>query len=107
LQGESQKNVRYRLAREAIVPRFDFDEMAKRSLGPHWLRLNFEERRIFVGVLTRFQERIYIANISAYQGVRFPYADERVSDDFAEVVRKVISPGRKGLTVRYMLRLIV
>src|SRR5688572_25061224 len=38
LKSESQKkNLRAQLA-EVIYPRFDFAEMAKRSLGPHWGR---------------------------------------------------------------------
>ena len=37
ISAAQKKNLRARLA-EVIYPRFDFAEMAKRSLGPHWAR---------------------------------------------------------------------
>ncbi len=42
-----KKDLRAQLA-EVISPRFDFPEMAKRSLGPHWGRRTPEEQREFV-----------------------------------------------------------
>ena len=38
-----KSDLRSQLA-EAIYPRFDFAEMAKRSLGPHWARRTAEEQ---------------------------------------------------------------
>jgi phospholipid transport system substrate-binding protein len=50
LKPEAQKeDLRARLA-EVIYPRFDFTEMAKRSLGPHWGRRTAEEQREFVKI---------------------------------------------------------
>jgi hypothetical protein len=41
---------------EVIYPRFDFAEMAKRSLGPHWARRTIEEQQEFVKILPRYWE---------------------------------------------------
>ena len=106
LQEDSQKDLRYRLAREVIMPRFDFNEIAKRSLGSHWRRLNTEERSRFVRVFTRFLEQTYVAKITSFNGERFLYAGERVDRDFAEVVSNVISSDGKRVTVGYKLRLV-
>ncbi len=56
LKGDGKKNLRHQLAREAILPRFDFNEMAKRSLGSHWRRLTAEKQQKFVSVFSQFLE---------------------------------------------------
>jgi ABC-type transporter MlaC component len=60
-----KKNLRAQLA-EVIYPRFDFAEMAKRSLGPHWARRTPEEQREFVKVFAALMGRSYADNIESY-----------------------------------------
>jgi hypothetical protein len=50
---------------EVIYPRFDFQEMAKRSLGPHWARRTAEEQREFVGIFAALMGRAYADNIES------------------------------------------
>ncbi|MGH7768324.1 MAG: ABC transporter substrate-binding protein, partial [Candidatus Binatia bacterium] len=45
LKTAAQKENRRTQLAQVINPRFDFAEMAKRSLGPHWGRRTSEERR--------------------------------------------------------------
>jgi len=47
LQGKAKKEEQQNLLRETIFPRFDFKEMAKRSLGTHWHRQTTEKQREF------------------------------------------------------------
>lgn len=65
---------------EVIYPRFDFTEMAKRSLGPHWARRTPEERREFVGIFTALMGRAYANNIEYYTSHNVLYARERGSE---------------------------
>ena len=48
LQGQGKKQERRKRLREAIFVRFDFQEMAQRSLGAHWQRRTPEEQTEFI-----------------------------------------------------------
>src|ERR1700740_1161325 len=50
LLSKDKKKERIERVREAIEPIFDFEEMAKRSLGPHWRRRTPTEQQEFVKV---------------------------------------------------------
>src|SRR3989338_11330333 len=51
------------LVREALAARFDFKEMAKRSLGNHWQSLVARQQE-FVSLFTNFIERVYVGKRS-------------------------------------------
>ena len=106
LQGESQKNERHQLAREAILPRFDFNEMAKRSLGHYWRGLSEEKRHAFVDVYTNFIARTYLARIDEFSGEKFFYTGEHIDHGYAEVTSKVLASNGKDFTIRYKLHLV-
>jgi len=61
---------------QAISPRFDFTEMAKRCLGSHWGNRTAEEQREFVKILAGFLGRSYVGNI---QPIRIKESFIRVS----------------------------
>jgi phospholipid transport system substrate-binding protein len=50
LQGESKKQERRKRLREAIFVRFDFQQMARRSLGAQWQRRTPEEQAEFIKI---------------------------------------------------------
>ena len=106
LRGDAKKSLRYQLAGEAILPRFDFNEMAKRSLGSYWRRLTPEEQQKFVSVFSQFLEKIYITRIDAFNGEKFIYTGEQVDQDYARVDSKVRTPIGKEYSIRYKLHLV-
>jgi len=106
LKGDAKKSLRHQLAREAILPRFDFNEMAKRSLGSHWRRLTAEEQLKFVSVFSQFLEKIYITRIDAFNEEKFIYTGEQVDQDYARVDSKVRIPTGKEYSIRYKLHLV-
>jgi phospholipid transport system substrate-binding protein len=80
--------------RKIVYPLFDFDEMARRSLGPHWRRLNPNQQKEFVAVFTDLLENTYAKNIDLYDGQKVAYTGETIDQDFAEVHTKLL--GKKG-----------
>jgi phospholipid transport system substrate-binding protein len=56
LKPEARKNERDAQWRQVIEPRFDFEEMAKRSLGSHWQARSRRERGEFVTLFTNLLE---------------------------------------------------
>jgi phospholipid transport system substrate-binding protein len=49
--------------REIITPKFDFQEMSKRSLGAHWPEITPEQQKDFVSVFSDLLARTYLARI--------------------------------------------
>src|SRR5512142_558957 len=75
---------------EVIRPRFDFGEMAKRSLGPHWQRRSPEEQKQFTELFTSLLEDTYIDKVASYNGEKVRYVKENQDDGNGEVDTKII-----------------
>ena len=75
-----------------IGQRFDYEEMAKRTLSAKWKKLNAEQRNEFVELFQQFLTHSYVGNVDGYSGEQVEYLKERLKGDFAEVQTKVVSP---------------
>jgi phospholipid transport system substrate-binding protein len=102
-KGEANKEARRKLLREAIFPRFDFQEMAKRALGAEWGRRTQAEQKEFVTVFTAFMEKASIQNIESYDNERFIYTVEKTSDSQAVVEGKILNAQGEETKIFYML----
>jgi phospholipid transport system substrate-binding protein len=91
--------------RQAVLQRFGFEEMAQRSMGPHWRTLTPQQRQEFVELFTDLLERSYMARIESYQagpqGVRYPKED--IDGDRAVVHTEIISTRDLPIMVDYNL----
>ena len=63
LKGDKQVAHRRLAISRVASEMFDFDEMAKRSLGPHWAQRTPPERVEFVRLFTDLVERTYIPKV--------------------------------------------
>ena len=102
-EGEAKRQERRRLLRETIFPRFDFQEMAKRSLGPEWNRRTPAEQKEFVRLFTDFLEKTYIRRIESYTDERFIYTGENIDEPYAEVDSKLETSKGEEIKVNYLL----
>jgi phospholipid transport system substrate-binding protein len=103
LQGEGKKQERRKRLREAIFVRFDFQEMAQRSLGAHWQRRTPEEQREFIKVFSDLLEQTYVDKIESYNNEKFIYANERIDGSYAEVGSKMRTSKGEEFTINYKL----
>ncbi len=78
--------------KQIILPRFDFAEMARRSLGDRWNTLAGKEAE-FVAAFIQFAEGSYLNTIGSYRGEQIVYGRERIDSDFAEVDTQVLGRG--------------
>ena len=85
---------------------FDYNEMAKRSLGTHWNSRTPEERREFVALFSDLLDRAYFSKIELYQGEKVRYGAETVDGDQATVKTMIISPGGSEIPVDYRMHLL-
>ena len=66
LQAPARAEERRRLIRQAVLERFGFKEMARRSLGRHWRKISGAQRQEFVDLFSDLLERSYINKIESY-----------------------------------------
>ncbi len=100
LQSEAKR----KQLREAVYPKFDFAEMARRSLGSHWQRRSPEEQRDFVKVFTELIENSYMSTLESYEGEKVVIGGEKQDKEFAEVDTKIITKKGEEFSVNYRLR---
>ena len=101
--ADRQKERREQL-RQIIGSRFDFGEMAKRSLGSNWQKANNEDQRQFVELFTELLEKSYVDQIESYNGEKIVYGRENVSQDQADVDTKIVTKKGEEIAVIYKLR---
>lgn len=103
LKAADKKNERRGQLRQVISARFDFNEMAKRSLGQHWQRRSAEEQRQFVQLFSDLLERSYADQIESFNGEKIVYSRENQDRDHAEVDTRVITSKGEEFAVNYKL----
>ena len=104
LDDKRQKTETIDRLREIVYPLFDFEEMAKRSLGSHWRQLNPQQQKEFVALFTDLLEKTYADRIDLYDGQKVAYVGEAVDKDYAEVNTKIISKKGETYSANYKLR---
>jgi phospholipid transport system substrate-binding protein len=103
LAAKDKKEERRDLLRKEIAPVFDFAEMAKRSLGPHWRGRTPEERNRFVALFQKVLENSYLGKIESYHGEKIRYVKETVDGPYAEVKTLVITGKEQEIPVDYRM----
>jgi phospholipid transport system substrate-binding protein len=99
----SQGEARRQKVKRIVDPYFDYQEMAKRSLGPAWGKLSAGQRQEFVALFSQLLEASYSDKIEKYaQRVKIDYTGEILSGDNAEV-RTVIVKANDRIPLNYRL----
>ena len=93
---------RKELLRGVLMPRFDFPEMAKRSLGKHWNR-EPERQQEFVAVFAEFLGNNYAGKILSFKDEKILFSREWTEKETAEVDTKVVPSNGDTLSVNYRL----
>jgi phospholipid transport system substrate-binding protein len=101
--AEAQKNDLQGRSAEVVYPRFDFTEMAKRSLGSHWGGRTAAEQREFVKVFAGLLGRTYADRIESYTNQNILYTREVEDKNYAEVDTKIVTDKHEELSINYKL----
>lgn len=86
-----------------ISSRFDFDEMAKVSLGTEWYRRTPQEQTEFVELFADFFEKAVVSRIEPDSN-KITYPDDRVDESYAKVGSTLQTPRGEEIKIDYMLR---
>jgi len=99
----SQGKERRQKVKRIVDPYFDYQEMAKRSLGPTWGKLSASQRQEFVQLFAQLLEASYSDKIEKYaQRVKIDYTGEILDGDYAEV-RTVVVRANDRIPLNYRL----
>ena len=103
LASQAAREERRSRLRQVIYRRFDFAEMARRSLGPTWRRISPAEQEEFVRLFTELLEESYVNNIESYHGEKILYGREIQEQEYAEVNTKLVTKRGEEIAVNYKL----
>ena len=99
----SRAEARRQKVKRIVDPHFDYQEMAKRSLGPTWGKLNAGQRQEFVQLFAQLLEASYSDKIEKYaQRVKIDYTGEILDGEYAEV-RTVVVRANDRIPLNYRL----
>ena len=104
LKDPSKAKERRKLIRSAVDERFDWDEMARRSLATHWAKRTAEERKEFVRLFADLLERTYMKKVEDYSGEKVLYGEETKDGDHARVKIRIVTKKNKDIPVEYRLK---
>ena len=93
MAGDTRVHERREKLREVIKPRFDFAEMAKRSLGAQWKDCSSSEQEEFVSVFSKLLAKTYLSRIETVKPGMVRVESERVDANKAMVRTIVTSKG--------------
>jgi phospholipid transport system substrate-binding protein len=101
LKSSAPKSQRRQSVKQTVDRRFDYEEMAKRTL-PNWNRLSHSQRREFVNLFSELLESSYSDKLMKYSGEKVDYVGERVDGDRAEV-RTLLVRRNDRIPINYRL----
>jgi phospholipid transport system substrate-binding protein len=94
---------RRQMVKRIVDPHFDYQEMAKRSLGPTWGKLSAGQRQEFVALFAQLLEASYSDKIEKYaQRVKIDYTGEIQDGEYVEV-RTVVRKANDRIPLNYRL----
>jgi phospholipid transport system substrate-binding protein len=104
-QYPENTQVRREKIRAAVNEYFDFDEIAKRALGPRWKKQPPEKQQEFTQCFSQLLFNIYIRRVEKYTNEKITYNQKQREGDYA-VIEALVGGGQSGtIPVVYYLRL--
>lgn len=103
LKPQSKTKERRAAVRKAVLERFDFGEMARRSLATHWRDLTPQQQQEFANLFTDLLERSYVDKIENFSDEKIVYLAEQVDQDVATVKSKIVTKKNQEIPIDYKL----
>ena len=91
--GDDKKLARRGKLREIINPKFDFDEMSRRSLGANWNTITPAEQADFTTVFSELLARTYLSKIETVKTGMVKVESDNIESSKAVVKTVVLSKG--------------
>jgi phospholipid transport system substrate-binding protein len=93
---------RKEILRVTLMPRFDWFEMARQTLGKHWSVAAGREKE-FVGVFAEFLGNSYVGSIGSHKDEKIIFVQESIESNRAQVKTKIVPDKGEPTSVNYRL----
>jgi phospholipid transport system substrate-binding protein len=93
-RGDGRVTPRRQAVRRVTDELIDWNEMGRRTLGPHWQTLPEGDRTSFVTLFSELLSRAYLKNLDRYDGEKIVVTGDSLDGDRAVVQARVV--GRDG-----------
>jgi phospholipid transport system substrate-binding protein len=93
---------RKEMLRETLMPRFDWFEMARQTLGKHWSVAAGRENE-FVGAFAEFLGNSYVGSIVSYKDEKILFVQESIESNRAQVKTKIVPDKGEATSINYRL----
>jgi phospholipid transport system substrate-binding protein len=91
--------------RDLLAAHFDFAEMARSALWPHWQSLSEDKRKQFVDLFTAYVEYDFLNKIQVYRDLSFQFLKQvPIAGGYAQVNTRVQQPGKDPATMNFSLK---
>lgn len=106
LKPQTKVTERRQQLKQVLFTRFDFTEMAKRSLGANWRRRTPQEQDEFVRLFTEVLEHAYAEIIETYLDGKLVFLNEKIDGSFADIASKIIANNGEEYSISYRAQLV-
>lgn len=83
---------------------FNWEAVARRSLGHHWRDVTDEQRARFILLFTDLVRGTYMRRVEAYTSEKVYYRGERIDGDYARVTVDILSVNNNLIPVVYSMK---
>lgn len=102
-KGEAKIAQRHAVLMKTAEEIYDFPEMARRAMGPHWRSLTEPQRTEFAQLFGELVERSYIGKIEQYKGEPIRYTGAQVQPDTATVSTRIVTKNGTEVPIDYRM----
>jgi len=97
MRGKEQRQQQIERMWEIVLPRFDTEDIAQRSLGAHWQKLTDDQRKEFVRLYIQLVKKNYGNTLERYTtDAQFFFDHEDIDGDQAEVHTRILTPSQEN-----------
>lgn len=104
LKDSQKTDENERLIRKTLDERFDWEEMARRSLTKYWAQRTEEEKQEFVRLYADMVKRTFMDKVvRSYEGEKVVYEGEKVEKDYGTLNVQFVTKKNTNTPVEYRL----
>ena len=101
LKNPARAQERKQSVSRTIDERFDWEELARRSLAQHWAQRTPDEKKEFIQLYRELLERTYLNKVQDYSGETVRYEGESIESDYATVKVRILTSKNTEIPVDY------
>jgi phospholipid transport system substrate-binding protein len=95
LQDDSAKTIKEEKVLSIIDTIFDYSELARRTLGKQWVKLNGKQQEEFTDLFSTHLRNVYMDRILAYSDEKVVFNKEKKKKDRALVYSSVVTKSKE------------